>query len=529
MRIFLDAGSQRITFDGDNFVVPGCWGSRAKAAPERKWRKYSGLWIVPNIGPNRIFLRANFREREFEPGVFDKTAPDEPIVAHVNGTERRFPAEPKGLLPHQREGLDLAYGLPQFAFFHDMGSGKSRTLLELWLQYFKERRIHEAWVICPNSLVDNWFEQIDLWAPKIRPYISVWGVGSLQSGALPAKLIERVHKTLSIAIDESQTIKNPLSNRADVAHVLGAGSGYNYILTGTSITRGVQDLYSQFAFLAKGIIGFTSYYSFRNHYCLMGGFDKKQIIGYKNMNELMATLAPFTHVVTDPIKLPPLTVETRSITLTVEQKRLLKDLKDEMRTLLEGNELTVTNVLAMFTRGSQIIGGHFPDNLGELRELSKNPKLDELREIVQSSDKKIVVFCRFVPETKMIHAAFPGCVRMDPELEPVQDTVNRFQKDPKVRMLVCTYARGAHGFTMTAGKILVRYSSTFNYEELTQAAKRIHRLGQDEPSKLIDLIASVYLDRHMRDIAETKESLAAYVTESLAHPEQLISMLDIAR
>jgi SNF2 family DNA or RNA helicase len=529
MRMFFESTQLRIHYDGDKYLVPACFSARAKGAPEKRWRKASHWWVLTDIGPNRAYLRANFQEREFEDEAWQKSAPPPAAPAVPEITERRFPADPKGLLPHQREGLDRAYGLPHFAFFHDMVSGKSRTLLELWLQYFKERRIHEAWVICPNSLIDNWFEQIDLWAPSIRPYISVWGVGSLQNGSLPEKLRGRVHNTLSIAIDESQTIKNPLSNRADVAAVLGAGSAYNYILTGTSITRGIQDLYSQFAFLGKGIIGFTSYYSFRNHYCLMGGFDKKQIIGYKNMNELLATLAPFTHVVTDPIELPPLTTETRSINLTPIQKRLLKELKSEMRTLLDGNELTVTNVLSLFTRGAQIIGGHFADDTGQLKPLDKNPKLDELREIVQASDKKIVVFTRFVPEAKLIHEAFPGCVRMDPDIEPVQDTVNRFQKDPDVRMIVCTYARGARGFTMTAGKILVRYSSTFNYEELTQAAKRIHRLGQDEPSKLIDLIGNVYLDRHIRDIAATKESLAQYVTETLQHPETLIQLLETAK
>jgi SNF2 family DNA or RNA helicase len=520
--------SQFIYYSGTNFKIPACYSPRAKGAPERRWHKPTQTWVLPDIGPNRAYLRANFKRSEFDDESFEKSAPTESTIPIGEGSERRFPTDPEGLLPHQREGLDRAYGKPHFAFFHDMGSGKSRTLLELWLQYFNEHRIHEAWVICPNSLIGNWFEQIDLWAPSIRPYISVFGVGSLQAGKLPDHLKSRLHDTLSIAIDESQSIKNHKSHRADVAQILGKGSGYNFILTGTSITRGVEDLYSQYAFLGRGIIGFTSYYSFRNHYCLLGGFDKKQIIGYKNMNELLATLAPFTHVVVDPVKLPPLTSEVRTIELTTVQKRLLRELKNEMRTLLDGNELTISNVLTLFTRGSQIIGGHFADDNGELKELDQNPKLDELKEITHSTDKKIVVFCRFVAETKMVHAAFPHAVRMDPDLEPVQDTVNRFQKDPDVRMIVCTYARGARGFTMTAGKLLVRYSGTFNYEELTQSAKRIHRLGQDEPSKLIDLLANAYLDKRMRDIAHTKESLAQYITESLAHPEQLISLLDIA-
>lgn len=524
---YLLKANMQITFHNGLFLVPSCWSARTKAAPERKYRKTSGWWQLPDIGPNRAFLRANFTEHEFDEESWLHTAPPEVVPAILNVRKRPFPAEPKGLLPHQREALDLAYGLPYFAFFHDMGSGKSRTLLELWKQYFFERRIHEAWVICPNSLIDNWFEQIDLWAPEIRPYISVWGVSSLQNGSLPDKLKDRVHSTLSIALDESQTIKNPLSNRADVAAVLGAHSAFNFILTGTSITKGIQDLYSQFAFLGRGIIGFTSYYSFRNHYCYLGGFDKKQIIGYKNVNELMAALAPFTHVVTDPVALPPLTSETRNITLSTEQKRLMKELKQEMRTLLNGEELTISNTLSFFTRGAQIMGGFFPDNNGKLQPLSKNPKLDELAHVVESTDKKVVVFCRFVEETKLIHETFDGCVRMDPDLEPVQDTVNRFQKDSDVRMIVCTYARAALGFTMTAGKILVRYSSTFNFEELTQAAKRIHRLGQDEPTKLIDLMANCHLDKHMRAIADAKKTLADYVTETLAHPEQLLTLLTV--
>lgn len=520
--------SQLIHFDADHskFLVPACWSARTKAAPERKYRKISHWWALPDIAPNRAFLRANFTEKEFEPAAWAQTTPPAltPIQALVQ--KQPFPAEPKGLLPHQREALDLAYGLPHFAFFHEMGSGKSRTLLELWKQYFKERRIHEAWVICPNSLIDNWFEQIDIWAPQIRPYVSVYGISSLQNGGLADKLKNRLHGTLTIALDESQSIKNPMSNRAEVMADMGAKAAYTYILTGTSITKGIQDLYSQFAFLGRGIIGFTSYYSFRNHYCYLGGFDKKQIIGYKNMNELLATIAPFTHVVTDPVELPPLTSEVRNVQLSPVQKRMLKELKIEMRTLLDGNELTVSNTLSFFTRGAQIIGGHFPADHDHLEPLEKNPKLDELKDIVASTDKKIVVFCRFVAETKAVHAAFPGAVRMDPEIEPVQDTVNRFQKDPDVRLIVCTYARGALGFTMTAGKLLVRYSSTFNYEELTQAAKRIHRLGQDEPSKLIDLIGSAYLDKHMRDIAQAKKSLADYVTESLSNPEQLVKLLE---
>jgi SNF2 family DNA or RNA helicase len=409
-----------------------------------------------------------------------------------------------------------------------MGSGKSRTLLELWKQYFKEGRIVEAWVFCPNTLTGNWHEQIDLWAPELKPYIEVYGIASLQSGGLPDRLMKRAHNALAVAVDESQTIKNFKARRSEVAQIIGAKAAFNTILTGTAITKGVGDLYSQFQFLDPKILGFRSYYSFRNRYCVMGGFENKQILGYQNLNELLATLEPFTHVVSNPVQLPPQAHETRDIKVSAEQKRLLRELKVLMATELDSKQLTVENALSFFTRGAQIIGGHFATDSGIIVPLEQNPKLNELVEIAEATEKKIVVFCRFVPEVKLIHSTLAdyGAVRIDPEIEEPIETVNRFQKDPNCRIVVSTYARGSRGFTMTAGKILVRYSGTFEYEHLVQSEKRIHRIGQDENTLVIDLLANVMLDHHMRDIAEGKKSLASFVTDSLENPKKLLAMFD---
>jgi len=290
----------------------------------------------------------------------------------------------------------------------------------------------------------------------------------------------------------------------------------------------VSDLYSQFEFLDPKILGFKSFYSFRNRYCVLGGYENKQILGYQNLNELMLTIEPYVHVVSNPVDLPPQGHETREVKLSVEQKRLLRELKTLMQTQLDNQELTVENALSFYTRGAQIIGGHFATDGGGVVPLEQNPKLDELIQIVEGTGQKLVVFCRFVPETLLVQRAFQnyGAVRLDPNIEDPIDTVNRFQKDSAVRILVSTYARGSRGFTMTAGKLLVRYSGTFAFEELVQSEKRIHRIGQDEPTMVIDLIANVQLDRHMKEIAEGKRSLAQFVSDSLENPKALIAMLD---
>jgi len=517
-----------ITVQKDLFIVPGKWTARVRGAPERRYVGTKKHWQLGVNAANKQFLRANFNQGEFDELAWNLARPvGQSAPLGGNGTGR-FPADPTGLLLHQGEGLNKAYGKRAFAFFHEMGSGKSRTLLELWKQYFKEGRIVEAWVFCPNTLKGNWHEQISLWAPELKPFIEVHAIESLQSGGLPAKLLARAHQALAVAVDESQTIKNFKAKRSEVAQTIAIRSAYTAILTGTSITKGVGDLYSQFQFLDPKILGFRSYYSFRNRYCVMGGFENKQILGYQNLNELLATIEPYCHVVSNPVQLPPQAHEVRGINLSSEQKRLLRELKALMATELDRKKLTVENALSFFTRGAQIIGGHFATDSGIIVPLEKNPKLDELKEITEATEKKIVVFCRFVPEVKLIHSSLIkyGAVRIDPEIEEPIETVNRFQHDPDCRIIVSTYARGSRGFTMTAGKILVRYSGTFEYELLVQSEKRIHRIGQDENTLVIDLLANVQLDHHMKDVAEGKKSLADFVTESLENPKKLLAMFD---
>lgn len=514
--------------DKASFIVPGMFSARARGAPERQYLASKRYWKLSVNAANKHYLRANFQRKEFDEPAWEAAQPAGVNNSGILSTSK-FPHKIKGGLSHQQEALDKAYGKRAFAFFHEMGSGKSRTLLELWSQYLLEGRIQEGWMFCPNTLIGNWHEQMRLWAPGINEKMEVYGIASLQSGGLPDRLRERLHNALAIGVDESQSIKNFKANRSEVVQELGLNTVVNNILTGTPLTKGVGDLYSQFRFLDPKILGFKSYYSFRNRYCIMGGFDNKQIVGYQNLNELLATIEPFTHTVTNPVDLPPQAHETRDVKMSAEQKRLLRELKTQMATMLDKDELTVENALSFYTRAAQIIGGHFATDSGALIPLEQNPKLDELHEICEGTGQKIVVFCRFVPEVKLVHKSLHdyGSVRLDPEIEDPIDTVNRFQLDPECRILVSTYARGSRGFTMTAGKLMVRYSGTFNFEELVQSEKRIHRIGQDEPTMVIDLLANVHLDHHMKAIAEGKKSLADFVSGSLENPKALLAMFDV--
>lgn len=516
-----------ITTQDNKFIVPGSWSYRVKGAPDRKYNPSSRTWSVPNNSANRRFLLSNFLSTDFEPQAFQVASAAPPAPPAALASQPEWPAD---LLHHQSNALNLAWGKSAFFFAHDMGSGKSRTWIEMVRALKNAGQIDEAWMVCPNTLIDNWHEQVARWAPDLKGFIKVYGVLSLSAGRLPLELVQRSHPRLAVGVDESQRIKNAAAKRSKVMQQIGKHCGFRYCLTGTNITKGVEDLYSQYNFLDPDILGYNSFYSFRNRYCTMGGFENKQIVGYQNIAELMKLVAPYTDVVLNPVKLPPQTPEVRHVELSPEQKRLLAELKSQMMTEMAGVKLTVDNALAYYTRGAQILGGFFPLENGGVVRLPNNNKLDELVEIVEGTSQKIVIFCKFVAEADMVQEALlakgVGCLRIKAKDPTLQDQVTAFQEDDVHQCIVTTYASGALGFTLTRGKILVEYSGTFNFEEAVQARKRIDRIGQEEETKAIRLLAKSKLDHAIKAIADRKQDLASFVNGALMNPGSLLDLME---
>lgn len=516
-----------IEYEKNAYRLPGAWSHRARSAPERTYQPALRSWYLPDTSANRRFLKSGFLANEFSTAAREAVTKE----AEVKPVGMKFPVEPEGILPHQQEGLDQAYGASNHAFFHEMGSGKSRTLLELWQQYFADGVIDEAWMICPNSIIGNWHEQIQLWTPHLAGRIQVYGVLSLSAGSLPGELIRRAHNRLAVAVDESQRIKNSQAKRTQVVQDIGKKAKFRHILTGTEITKGIEDLYAQYNFLDPNILGFRSYYAFRNRYCVMGGFDNKQIVGYQNLAELMKTVAPYTHKVVSPVKLPPMGHEDRVVELSKVQKDLLHSLKDQMAMEMAGARITVDNALAYMTRASQVIGGFFPTGENFYEYLEVNPKINELIDLVEGTNKKVVIFCKYIPEARLIERCLKkyGIVRLGSDIKgdaARQQVVTQFQQDPETRLFVSTYAMGSIGFTLTSGKILAKYSGTFNFEDEEQSERRIWRIGQDQPTMCIRILANCKLDRHIKSIAAQKKTLADFVSGALSDPQALLSLLD---
>ena len=231
---------------------------------------------------------------------------------------------------HQLTALKKSWQKDEYGYFMEMGTGKTKVLIDNLAMLYDKGKVNAALIIAPKGVYRNWLSQeipkhlpshIDhktvLWTAltsktKDKEYqqlfkqdfdlhILLMNVEALSTkkGVEFADKFLKCHKTL-MAVDESTTIKNPKAKRTQNILRLGKLAKYRRILTGSPVTKSPLDLYSQCSFLNDHLLGFTSYYTFRNRYAVMidrnFGGRRVQIVGsYQRLDELSELLKPFSY------------------------------------------------------------------------------------------------------------------------------------------------------------------------------------------------------------------------------------------
>ena len=251
---------------------------------------------------------------------------------------------------HQLKALEMSWNREVFAYFMEMGTGKSKVLLDNIAMLYDAGKINGALIVAPKGVVGTWYRQeipthlpdhIEntpvLWQANINKgqsrklgtlfktgeelHILIMNVEafSTQKGVDFARKFLSCHNTL-MAIDESTTIKNPDAKRTKNICKLSEGVKYKRILTGSPITKSPLDLYKQCEFLYPELLGHSSYYTFRTRYAVMktanfGGRSVQIVVGYRNLEELSEKLKPFSYRVLkdDCLDLPAKTYMKRII------------------------------------------------------------------------------------------------------------------------------------------------------------------------------------------------------------------------
>jgi len=511
----------------DNWRAKAC-GARFQPST-KKWR----------ARPNKLTAAAilsNFTEAEVDQAI--RLLAGESVKVSELQMEPQATIKVVTLTEHQERAIRKGWPHAGFALFHVMGAGKTVSTIAIANLRRAHRLIDQLLVIAPTSVKGVWSKEYERYsnmtqelyvldAGKTIPKkfddfpIAVVGLESLSQGTGFDKAKEFIGRGRTmVVIDESSGIKNHDAGRTQKAWELGEDAAFRLILTGTNVTQGIQDLFAQMYFVDPSIVGELSFYSFRNKYCVMGGFEQRKVVGYNNIEHLFNRIRPFCDVVRkkDMKGLPEKNYQIRKVQASAEQVRMCKELAKEMKTMLGDKSISVQNTLEALLRFQQIAGGFDPD--GE--PLPTNPKMTELLNVLEEFDGKAIIWARYLPEVAAITTAidkrWPGSVlslygAIDSSCR--QPMVDEFQSDDNKRFFVVNQATGAKGLTLTAATLAIYYSNTFSWEDRSQSEDRCHRMGQQYPVTYIDLVSNLKVDTLVTSALALKKDVSGYVNDTL--------------
>ena len=459
---------------------------------------------------------------------------------------------------HQQEALNRSCDREEFALFMEMGTGKSKVLIDNLTHLYANGKINGALIIAPKGVYRNWVEReipshmpdfiekkIMLWQPHSTKKIEaekdeilndtstdlrllVMNVESLSTdkGVKFAYSFLSKHRAL-MAVDESTTIKNPTAKRTKNIVSLGKYAHYRRILTGSPITRSPLDIYTQSQFLDPALLGFSSYYSFRARYALLadgfaGGRTFKKVVGFQNLEELNSTLQEFSYRVLkeDCLDLPDKVYVRREIEMSPEQKKVYSELKRYAISQLSTEEtVSATSVITQLIRLQQVACGFVNTDEGHPQE-RKNTRMDELLQILEETSGKAIIWANYrydilrIEETlkKIYGEDSVGSYYGDTKDKERSEIINRFQDvDNPLRFFVGNTQTGGYGITLTAASTVIYYSNNYDLERRLQSEDRAHRIGQNHKVTYIDILCKDTVDEKIVKALRNKLDLAKLV------------------
>lgn len=505
--------------------------------------------------------------------VADALRPIPPIVEHERLTVSNIP-----LFDHQRVALNKALSRETYGFFHEMGTGKTATQIHIAAELAARGVIDRAVIVAPKRVVP---QTVEIQIPEHMPagvrysaaafpspkaikqlarakadgaqlLIAVVGYGMLRSDGAALKVLQFVKEgPCVVLVDESHNIKNHNTNTARNLEAMRPYMQHRYLFTGTPDPNGPIDLYGQFRFMDPNILGHASLTSFKNQFCVLGGYEGREIVDYRNLDELSKAIADHCEFVkiADVQDMPEQQYEIRTLAPEADQRRIYNTLKNDFVIAItqanaSGDQEVRTklakNAAAKLVAMQQVAAGFFYEDgpeegvRGPLVVLNDNRADYLVEDVIGAGDHgpKVIVFCRFHGSLDSVGRAckaagvpfveFSGR-RSDEENAAA---LAAFKQDPKVRVFNTTAAAGGTGLNLQHAHHAVFFENGYNLAHRLQAEARIWRVGQKNHCVYTDLVVFP-IDKMVISALRKKTDLAHEIEQrvSLASLTLMASMI----
>lgn len=449
-------------------------------------------------------------------------------------------------LKAQAEALRLADEQRGFAFFLEMGLGKTRLAYAEWLGLRRQAierqmpgRPLEMVVVAPNSMKGAWKDEIlgQGFGGKVRVWerdhfndhgakddaagvVYVFNYESIIYGG--GETINRLvlSRPIYLALDESVHVKN--FNASLTKNLIGYSkeAAFRRILSGNPRPESVMDLWSQLRCI--GELDGVNPYAFRGRYAVMGGFMRKQVVGQKNEEELQERMRSFSFValkkdwsdLPEKLYLPP-----RRVKMTPAQDKLYMSMWHDFLVTVNDQVASAEQMINVLNKCQQISSGFLKDDDGVDHELiapEKNPKFSELLDALQEVRGKVIIPCYYRWSCHAVHRVLERTGRQPALMvgrmssEAIDAEKLRFNTDDRCQAFVVQTRTGKYGHTLLGTEqepchTTIFFENDYSLDARIQVEDRNHRHGQRNVVSYQDLSASPAEDKVIKRLQEKRE------------------------
>jgi len=463
---------------------------------------------------------------------------------------------------HQREEFEISLRMPSRCLFWEMGTGKSKPVIDQAAALYMAGEIDAALVLAPNGVHQNWIldelptHMIDevetptfIWESKRRktkifaeeyaafnnspglPWLAV-----TYDAIMTDDCAKNVRKYLDsqrvfYIADETTFIKTPGAKRTKRVIASGRHAAFTRVLNGTPVSDSPFHAYSQVRFsdpnFWKRRFGLGSYTEFKSYFGIWETFKRRdghqypQLIRYRNLDQLHDALDEVGSRVLkdDVLDLPPKVYNKIYYQLSPAQKKLYEELKtDFVAWFGDGSSVTAELAIVRMTRMQQICSGYLPaDDEKDLRLICPElPRIKLLMETLETVPRQALIWARYDIDIDTIAQALKQAKIPFVTYDGRTSSANRqkakvdFQAG-RAKIFLGKSSAAGRGLTLTAADTVIFYNNTFVLDDRLQAEDRAHRITQENKVNYIDLVAAGSVDEHILKILREKRDVSAYV------------------